>query len=479
MRKRIILTGLAATAMLLSATAAGAQTRAADQPQSEPQTEAQTSDAVPLTAETQTKKWTLQECIDYAIENNISLRQSRNTQLSGLEDTYQAKAAMFPSLSASASEGFTNRPFTESGSNTVIGSDVYSTSKNSSLSGNYNLSAQMTLFSGGSLRTALKQSRLQNSVDSLSVLESTNDIVISIIKAYMQCLYAEEAVKVGESTAEASRLQRDRAIELKNAGQLSKVDVAQLESQYASDRYQVTSAKTSLDNYKLQLKQLLELGVNDEMELDAPSDGEAAVLKLLPSKADVYANALAAMPEIEKAELNVTAAELAIKKAKSSYSPTLSASAGLGTSNISGVSTSFGTQLGHNFNESLGLNLSVPIFQGRRTKTSVNKAVIEADNTRLQQLSTEKALLKEVEDVYLEAVSAQSKYLSAKEQENYAQQSYELTLEQFNIGMKNTVELITAQNTLLEARVSLLQSKYTAIMNNTLLEVYQGNIKLQ
>ena len=186
MRKRIILTGLAATAMLLSATAAGAQNRAADQPQSEPQTEAQTSDAVTLTAETQTKKWTLQECIDYAIENNISLRQSRNTQLSGLEDTYQAKAAMFHSLSASASEGFTNRPFTESGSNTVIGSDVYSTSKNSSLSGNYNLSAQMTLFSGGSLRTALKQSRLQNSVDSLSVLESTNDIVISIIKAYMQ-----------------------------------------------------------------------------------------------------------------------------------------------------------------------------------------------------------------------------------------------------------------------------------------------------
>ena len=481
MRHRIFLIGLAATALTLSSAAAQTQTEAEGKVRTENQTpaEAQTSDAVTITAETQTKRWTLQECIDYAVENNISLQQSRNTRLSGLEDTYQAKAAMFPSLSASASEGFTNRPFAESGSNTVIGSDVYSTSKNSSLSGNYNLSAQMTLFSGGSLRTALRQSRLQNSVDSLSVLESANDIVISIIKAYMQCLYAEEAVKVGESTAEASRLQRDRAIELKNAGQLSKVDVAQLESQYASDCYQVTSAKTSLDSYKLQLKQLLELGVNDEMELDEPQGGEAAVLKLLPSKADVYANALASMPEIEKAELNVTAAELAVKQAKSSYSPTLAASAGLGTSNISGVGTSFGTQLGRNFNESIGLNLSIPIFQGRRTKTSVNKAVIEADNSRLQQLSTEKALLKEVEDVYLEAVSAQSKYLSAKEQESYAQQSYELTLEQFNIGMKNTVELITAQNTFLEARVSLLQSKYTAIMNNTLLEVYQGNINIQ
>ncbi len=465
--------------MLLNAATAGAQFRTAGSAQDPDLSEAQTSDDATLADGTQTRKWTLQECIDYAVENNISLRQSRNTQLSGLEDTYQAKAAMLPTLSANASEGLTNRPFAESGSNTVIGSDVYSTSKSSSLSGNYNLSAQMTLFSGGSLRTALKQSRLQNSVDSLSVLESTNDVVISIIKAYMQCLYAEEAVKVGESTAEASRVQRDRAIELRNAGQLSKVDVAQLESQYASDRYQVTSAKTSLDNYKLQLKQLLELGVNDEIELVEPQDGEAAVLKLLPTKAEVYANALAAMPEIEKAGLNVTAAELAIKKARSSYSPTLSASAGLASSNISGVGTSFSTQLERNFNESVGLSLSVPIFQGRRTKTSVNKAAIEADNSRLQQMSTEKELLKEVEDVYLEAVSAQSKYISAKEQESYAQQSYELTLEQFNIGMKNTVELITAQNTLLEARVSLLQSKYTAIMNNTLLEVYQGNIKLQ
>lgn len=183
-----------------------------------------------LTAGAQTKKWTLQECIDYAVENSIALRQSRNAHLAGLEDTYQAKAAMFPTLSASTSQGITNRPFSESGNSTVVGSDVYSTSKATSWSGNYGLNAGMTLYSGGSLRTALKQSRLQNSVDSLSVEENTNDVVISIVKAYIQCLYASEAVKVSESTAEASKAQLDRAVELKNAGELSKVDVAQLES---------------------------------------------------------------------------------------------------------------------------------------------------------------------------------------------------------------------------------------------------------
>lgn len=431
-----------------------------------------------MAAGAQNKKWTLQECIDYAVENNISLRQSRNAHLSGLEDTYQAKAAMLPSLNASASQGVTNRPFSESGNSTVVGSDVYSTSKATSWSGNYGIDAGMTLYSGGSLRTALRQSRLQNSVDSLSVEESTNDVVISIVKAYMQCLYAREAVKVSESTAESSKAQLDRAVELKEAGELSKVDVAQLESQYAGDLYQITSAKATLESYKLQLKQLLELGVSDGIELEEPTDDESGVLRLLPDKEVVYANALESMPEIKKAGLSVQAADLAIRQAMSAYSPTLTASAGLGTTNVSGVNSSFGSQLEKNFNESIGLSLQIPILQGRRAKTAVNKAKIEADNSRLARLSAEKTLLKEVEDTYQEAVSAQAKYTSAKEQARYAEQSYQLTTEQFGVGMKNTVELITAKNDLLNARVQLLQAKYTALMNNALLEIYQGNYKI-
>jgi outer membrane protein len=428
------------------------------------------------TAEART--WTLQECIDYAIENNISLRQSRNTLLSGLEDTYQAKSAMLPSLSGSVSQGITNRPFSQNGNSTVIGSDVYSTSKSTSWSGNYGLNAGMTLYGGGSLRTSLKQSRLQNSIDSLSVEESTNDIVISIVQAYMQCLYASEAVKVGESTAEAAKAQLERAKELKNAGELSKVDVAQLESQYASDLYQVTAAKTNLDNYKLQLKQLLELGVSDEIVLEEPTDDESGVLRLLPSKEEVYAAALEAMPDVRKAEMNETAAELSVRQAKSAYSPTLSANASVGTTNVTGTGNSFGDQLEKNFNESIGLSLQVPIFQNRKAKSAVNKAKIEQENSRLERLSAEKNLLKEIENTYLEAVSAQSKYLSAKEQARYAEESYNLTAEQFSVGMKNTVELITAQNTLLDAQVQLLQSKYTALMDNAILDIYQGNYKI-
>lgn len=424
------------------------------------------------------RTWTLQECIDYAISNNISLRQNRNNYLSGLEDTKQAKAAMLPSVNASSSQGLSNRPFSDSGSSSVVGSNVYSTSKKTSYSGNYGVNAGMTLYNGGSLRTALRQKEVQNEIDSLSIKESTNDIVISIIQAYMQCLYSAEAVTVSESNAEAAKAELERAREMKNAGELSKVDVSQLESQYASNLYQITTAKVNLDNNKLMLKQLLELGISEEIELAQPSDDEALVLKLLPSKEVVYGNAMAAMPEIQRASLNIDAADLAVQQARSGFMPSLSASAGLGTTNVSGSGTSFGSQIEKNFNESLGLSLSIPIFQNRRNKTAVNKAKIAADNSKLEQLSIEKQLLKEVENTYLDAISAQSQYLSAKEQVKYAEQSYEYISEAFKVGKKNTVELITAQNTLLNARVSLLQAKYTALLNNAVLDIYQGNYKI-
>ena len=424
------------------------------------------------------RTWTLQECIDYAISNNISLRQSRNNYLSGLEDTEQAKAALFPTVNASSSQGITNRPFSDSGSSSVVGSNVYSTFKKTNYSGNYGINANMTLYNGGSLKTAIKQQELQNEIDSLSISENTNDIVISIIQAYMQCLCSAEAVTVSESNAEAAKAELDRAREMKNAGELSKVDVSQLESQYASDLYQITTAKVNLDNNKLLLKQLLELGISEDIELAQPADDEALVLKILPSKEVVYDNALAAMPEIRRAGLNVNAADLAIQQARTGFLPTLSANAGIGTTNVSGSGLSIGSQIEKNFNESIGLNLNIPIFQGRRNKTAVNKARIAADNSKLEQLSIEKNLLKEVENTYLDAISAQSQYLSAKEQVKYAEQSYEYISEAFKVGKKNTVELITAQNSLLSARVALLQAKYTALLNNALLDIYQGNYSI-
>ena len=234
--------------------------------------------ALTATAAPAQKVWTLQECLDYALENNIQLRQTRNTLLSGLEDTEQARAALFPTLSASSSQGVSANPFISDG---VSGA----------YNGSYGVNADMTLYSGGKLRNAIRAQEVQNERDSLSVLENEMDIRISIVQAYLQCLYAAEAVTVNESTVEVARAQRDRAQELKNAGTLSKVDVAQLESQLYSDEYQLTVSRTNLDSYRLQLKQLLELDINEEMILSDIEASEEEVLRLLPEKTEVYERA--------------------------------------------------------------------------------------------------------------------------------------------------------------------------------------------
>ena len=389
------------------------------------------------------------------------LQQSRNDYLSGLEDTREAKAALLPSLAVSATQGYTNYPSSNA-------------EDNNSYTGTYGINAGLTLYEGGKLRTAVKEQRLQNRIDALSVAESANDIRIAIVEAYMQALYAAEAVEVAAGTAEVSRAQRDRAEQMWQAGSISKVDFAQLESQYASDLYQVVVARSSLDDYKLQLKQLLELDITEEMNLAAPAEGEETVLQALPAKTDIYATALDAMPQIERGRLGVETAELGIREARAGFYPSVSLTAGLGTGHMTGGGFQSGSQVWNRFNENVALSVSIPIFSNRKNRTAVNKARIAVSNSRLEQLGLEKELLRKVESAYLDVISSQSRYTAARQKERYARQSYDLTDEQFRVGRKNTVELITAQNELSSARQEVLQAKYMALLNIRLLDIYQG-----
>ncbi|WP_416998733.1 TolC family protein [Alistipes putredinis] len=413
------------------------------------------------TAQEASKTWTLQECLDYAYQNNIQVRQSRNNQLSGIEDTKQAKAALFPSLVASTTQSYTNYPSSE-------------VADNNSYTGTYGITAGMTIFEGGKLRTAVKRQKVQNQMDALSVEESVNDIRIAIVQAYMQCLYAADAVRINRSTAEASKAQRDRAEEMLRAGSISRVDFAQLQSQYSSDEYQVVVAGSTLDNYKLQLKQLLELDIMEEMNPAVPGVKEENVLKALPPKNEVYETALKVMPQIRRGELGIEAAKLEEKSARAGFFPSISLSASVGTGHMSNNDFESGSQIWNRFNENIGLTLSIPIFSNRKNRTAVNKAKIAVDNSYLEWTSLQKELLRDVESAYLDATSAQAQYLSAREKEKYARESYELTSEQFRVGVKNTVELITAQNEYSAAQQQVLQAKYLTLLSIELLNIYQG-----
>lgn len=413
-----------------------------------------------IRAQERPSSWTLRDCLDYALEHNIEVKKSKVAQLSGVEDTEEAKAQLFPSLSASVTQGFVNYPSNEA---TI----------NNRYSGNYAINANWTIFDGGQRNQTIKQRKIQNEVDQLAIEQSEDEIQIALIQAYMQVLYAMESVRINQNTVETSTAQRDRAIELLQAGSISKVDLAQLESQLSTDKYQLVVARTTLDNYKLQLKQLLELDINDEIALVMPQLTEGDILAPLPDKQTIYNTSLAVMPQIKSSDLSIEQAELERKRAKGAFLPTLSMNAGIGTGHLSGTSYAFGSQIWNSFNESVGLTLSIPIFSNRQYKTAYNKARYAITTSQLESLNARKQLLKTVEGIYLDATSSQTQYTSATERLSYVKESYDLTNEQFSLGMKNTLELLTEKNNYLTAQQEQLQSKYMALMSQQLLNVYQ------
>jgi outer membrane protein len=407
--------------------------------------------------------WDLAACIDYAMEHNINIRKSRISSESSEIDIQTAKANLFPNLSFSTGHNYVNRPLSGDG-----------VQMKNSYNGNYGLNASWTIYNGGKNTKTVSREKLNKRISELNVAQSENDIEVSITQLYMQILYADESVKINESTLEVSEAQVNRAKELLAAGSIARSDYAQLEAQYSSDNYQLVNSIATLQDYKLQLKQLLELDGDEEMELSMPELSDDIVLTLLPAKSDIYRMALTFRPEIEAGKLEIDASNLDIDIAHAGYMPTLSLSAGIGTNHTSGSDFTFGEQVKNGWNNSLGLTVSVPIFNNRQTKSAVRKAKLQYETGKLNMLNEEKTLYGAIEKIWLDANTAQQRYAAAKKKLNSTQVSYDLVSEQFTLGMKNTVELLTEKNNLLSAGQEFIQAKYMAILNMQLLNFYQG-----
>lgn len=419
------------------------------------------------------KQWTLRNCIDYALEHNITIRRNRISVESTQEDVKTAKADFLPSLSGNISQRIVNRPNNTSG--TIISGDNITTSESkTSYNGSYGIDASWTVYNGSKRVNTVKQQQLNSRMAELTVDQSENSIEENITQLYVQILYSAEAVKVNESTLEVSRKEFERGQQLFDAGSIASSDLAQLEAQVSNDNYQLVTAQTTLQNYKLQLKQLLELDGDFEMDLFLPQLDDSNVLIPLPTKDDVYQTALNLRPEIESGKLNIEASDMNIKIARAGYIPTLSLSAGIGTTNANGNDFSFSEQVKQNWNNSIGLTLSIPIFDKRQTKSTINKAKLQMQTSQLDLMDEQKTLYKTIESLWLSANSAQQQYVAATQKLKSTQASYALVSEQFNLGMKNTVELLTEKNNLLSAQQETLQAKYTAILNAGLLRFYQG-----
>ena len=320
---------------------------------------------------------------------------------------------------------------------------------------------------------------MNKQLSDLQTEQTANSIQEQITQLYIQILYQKEAVKVDSEIIKQSIIQRDRANEMLKVGSIAKVDVAQLEAQVTQDQYTLIRTKSQLENYKLQLKQLLEIHGDDDFDVTAPEVSDKAVLAAIPSKSSVYETALNIRPEIQTNKLNIDAAKLDEKIDKSGYLPTISMNASVSSSNSSGRNTNFGKQLKKNWSNSMGITISMPIFDQKQTKTAISKAKLNTQNSELELLSTQKRLYSEIENYWLDATTAQQQYISAKSNVASMKESYELVSEQFKLGLKNIVELTTGKNNLLSAQQQMLQSKYTALYNISMLHFYEGQkIKL-
>ena len=424
------------------------------------------------------KSWTLQECLDYAMANNIQLQQKKITAASSHEDVLQSRSALFPSVSFSTNQNASWRPFAETTINLTNGS--MTTSQNDvSYNGSYGINANWTVWNGNRNTNTIKQNKLSEQMAQLDVAQQANTIQEQIAQLYVQILYETEAVRVCEEIIKASELQRDRAQTMVDVGSLARVDLVQLEAQVSQDKYSLAQAQSQLANYKLQLKQLLEIHDDEPFEVAVPEVSDEKVLSPIPNEQAVYNAALENRPEIQSSRLSIESSELAISSARAGYKPTVSLTAGIGTSNSSGQHTDFFQQVKTNMSNSIGVTVSMPLFDNLQARTNIRKAKYSLQNNELALQEQQKKLYSTVEQYWLNATTSQQQYLYAKANVKSMQESYDLVSEQFNLGLKNIVELTTGKNNLLQAQQQLLQTKYTALLNEAMLNFYAGeNIQL-
>ena len=413
------------------------------------------------------KKWTLDECINYAMENNLTLKLSKLKQRSAQEDVMQSKAALFPTLSANTNQGVGYSPF----DNTAADKAYYN--------GSYVVNAQWTVWNGGQNTNTIKQNKLTEEQAGLSTDVTANSLQEQITKLYVQILYMSEAIEVNRQSLETSKKNEERGQQMVEVGKMSKADLAQLSAQRASSEYSIVESETQLAKYKLQLKQALDLDAGTVFDVAIPSTSDQQALAEIPSLVSVFDAAMAQRPEIKNAMLGIESSNLQMKIAKAGALPTVTVNGGLGTSTNSMSSLAWGTQMKNNFDLTASVAINVPIFDARRTKTSVNKARIAQEQAQLNFEDEERALYCTIEELWLDAINNQQKFRSALATVESEQESYNLLSEQFNLGLKNIVELLTGKDKLLTAQQNKLQSKYTTILSQQLLKFYQnGTIKI-
>lgn len=418
------------------------------------------------------KQWTLKECINYALENNISLQKTQIKKASANEDYLQSKAALLPSLSASSNQNVSYTPWVTSG----ISGEGFTKSSVDKVyyNGSYSVTGNYVIWNGNKNRNQVKLNKLTYEAAALDSATQAQNLQEQIATLYIQICYSTEAIKVNQESYKSSLENENRGKEFVKNGKMSQADLAQLTAQRAQDEYNIVAAESNVKNYKRQLKELLQITNDEAFDIVIPSTTDSQALASIPALNSVYASALDNRPEIKSYQNMIDQSNLNIDIAKAGKMPTISANAGVSTSSTSMNKTGWGTQIKQNFNLGGGISISIPIYDNRATKTAINKANLQKQSSMLDLKNEQTKLYSTIENYWLQANTNQSQFKSAKVSTESAMTSFELLNEQFKLGLKNIVELRTGKDNLLKAQQNELQAKYLTILNLGMLNFYKN-----
>jgi outer membrane protein len=448
------------------------------------------------------KTWSLEECIDYALKNNIQVKQAElNTELSHV-DLIQSQGNLLPSLNAGASHSYNIGrridPFTNQFANSQV------------LSQNLYLSAEVTLFSGFQNINSIRQNRYQYLASRYDIDKMKNDVSLNIATAYLQALYTLDAVENARNQMAITDAQVNRTRILVEAGSSAKGTLLDIQAQLASEELALTEAQNQLDIAMLSLAQILNLPSTEGFSIVKPDLTSISEALLSGGPAQIYNTAVSNLPEVKSAEYKLKSADKGLDVAWGGLSPRLSFSASYGTGysgasqriktlpTLSGFSPNgdftsggdtvyspsftdptyenipYSDQYNDNVNKSFGFNLTIPIFNKFQVKSNIDRAKIQRMSAELTIESTKLQIQKNVQQAYADANAGLKKYASSVKALEAMQESFKYTEQKFNVGMVNTTDYNAAKNKLAKTQSDMLQAKYEYVFKSKVIDFYQG-----
>lgn len=447
--------------------------------------------------------WTLQECVEFALANNLQVKRSElNVELSSI-DRRQSKLAMLPTANAQGSYGYNWGRGIDPVTNQFISSQRNGYTSLGASSG-------VILFNGFRIQNTIKQSNFELEASEEDLAKSRNDVTLNVISLFINVVFNKELVENARFQLSSSQQQFERTQKLVAAGSLPKSDELNLDAQVATNELNLINQENALTLSLLQLQQALQLPASDDFDVVIP-DIATEDLVLEQSREEIYQIAKGTMPEIESAKLRIESSRYGIKAARGSLYPRLSVNGSVNTNYSSASATRFvpdggfnqfetgyfvqGTnapvyglnptgsfqeiygfndQVKDNLYKSVNMTLAIPIFNNFNARSNLQRAMITHEQARIAAREVDNTLRQNVETSYNNALASAKSYNASLRQVDAREEAYRMAKQRFDIGAANYVEYQVAENDLFQSRSDLARAKYEFIFRKKVLDFYLG-----